>query len=67
MPAASAPCAVHHLYSTPGHLLPACGVTPGPDGSEWHTGHDAGVLQAFSAQGSACCSLCLELSLSSPD
>lgn len=58
---------IHHLYSKPDNLLPVCGTVPGPDGPEWHTGHDAGVLRAFAAQGSACCALCLELSLSSPE
>lgn len=51
---------VHHLYSRPDDLLPVCGAVPGPDGPEWHTGHQADVLLAFSAKGSACCSLCLE-------
>jgi hypothetical protein len=52
---------VHHLYSRPGDLLPACGIVPGPDGRDWHTGHDAQVLLAFSSAGEGCCSLCLQL------
>ncbi|MEU7317900.1 hypothetical protein [Streptomyces sp. NPDC007083] len=56
---------VHHLYIRPGDLLPACGVTPGPDRDpcipDWHTGHALSVLLAVAADGAACCTLCLEL------
>lgn len=52
---------VHHLYVRPGDLLPACGAVPGPDGPDWHTGHDAHVLLAFASAGEGCCSLCLQL------
>jgi hypothetical protein len=56
---------VHHLYVRPGDLLPACGVTPGPDrdpwSSDWHTGHDATMLLTLRADGHLCCSLCLQL------
>lgn len=65
MPTASAAQnTVHHLYSNPGNLLPVCGVIPGPEGPDWHTGHGADVLLAFASRGSACCSLCLELARS---
>lgn len=57
---------VHHLYSKPDDLLPLCGAVPGPDGPDWHTGHDAEVLLAFAARGSACCALCLEMAETSP-
>lgn len=68
MPTASAAqTTVHHFYARPDDLLPVCGAVPGPDGPEWHTGHSADVLLTFAAESHACCSLCLELSLSSPD
>ncbi|WP_314192022.1 hypothetical protein [uncultured Arthrobacter sp.] len=59
------PTTVHHLYARPSDLLPICGAVPGPEGLDWNTGHAAEVLVAFAAQGSACCSLCLELAASS--
>lgn len=52
---------VHHLYSRLEDLLPACGVVPGPDGHDWHTGHDAQVLLALVPAGEGCCSLCLRI------
>ncbi|MDO4254295.1 MAG: hypothetical protein Q4C81_03995 [Kocuria sp.] len=55
---------VHHLYVRSGDLLPACGVLPGPEGPDWHTGDDREALLAFAAGGEGCCSLCLELARS---
>lgn len=52
---------VHHLYARPQDLVPACGITPGPDGLDWHTGHETSVLLGLSASGEGCCSLCLRL------
>lgn len=56
---------VHHLYRRAGDLLPACGITPGPDSDptqlDWHTGHIAPELLAIATEGFACCMLCLQL------
>src|SRR5699024_549947 len=57
---------VHHLYRRPGDLLPACGVTPGPDrallSTAWHTGHVLEELLECQLAGAVCCMLCLQLS-----
>jgi hypothetical protein len=55
---------VHHLYSRPGDLLPACGAVPGPDGCDWNTGLLVDGLLALASEEIACCSLCVDLARS---